>query len=65
LIADSLDMFADGVAYGIALSAFNRGLAFKATAAMASGGALLTLVSVSYWTVSVEAYLAALQRAAS
>jgi Co/Zn/Cd efflux system component len=43
LIADSLDMFADAVAYGIALSAFNRGTAFKARAAMASGGVLLTL----------------------
>jgi Co/Zn/Cd efflux system component len=28
LIADSLDMFADAVGYGIALSAFNRGTAF-------------------------------------
>lgn len=43
LIADSLDMFADAVAYGIALSAFNRGAAFKARAAMVSGGVLLTL----------------------
>jgi Co/Zn/Cd efflux system component len=43
LIADSLDMFADAVAYGIALSAFNRGTAFEARAAMASGGALLVL----------------------
>jgi Co/Zn/Cd efflux system component len=36
-------MFADAVAYGIALSAFNRGTAFEARAAMASGGVLLTL----------------------
>jgi Co/Zn/Cd efflux system component len=43
LIADSLDMFADAVAYGIALCAFSRGAAFKARAAMASGGVLLTL----------------------
>ena len=43
LIADSLDMFADGVAYGIALSAFNRGAVFKARAAMASGSVLLML----------------------
>jgi Co/Zn/Cd efflux system component len=43
LIADSLDMFADAVAYGIALSAFKRGTAFKARAAMVSGGVLLTL----------------------
>jgi len=32
LIADSLDMFADEVAYGIALSAFNWGVAFEALA---------------------------------
>lgn len=43
LLADSLDMFADAVAYGIALVAFNRGSAFKARAAVASGGVLLTL----------------------
>jgi Co/Zn/Cd efflux system component len=43
LIADSLDMLADAVAYGIALSAFNRGTAFKARAAMVSGGVLLIL----------------------
>ncbi|WP_263356596.1 cation transporter [Acidicapsa ligni] len=43
LIADSLDMFADAVAYAIALSAFNRGTAFKAKAAMVSGGVLLIL----------------------
>jgi Co/Zn/Cd efflux system component len=43
LIADSLDMFADAVAYGIALSAFNRGTAFEARAAMASGGVLPAL----------------------
>jgi Co/Zn/Cd efflux system component len=43
LIADSLDMFADAVAYGIALSAFNRGTAYKARAATVSGGVLLTL----------------------
>lgn len=43
LIADSLDMFADAVAYGIALSAFNRGTAFRAKAAMVSGGVLLIL----------------------
>jgi Co/Zn/Cd efflux system component len=42
LIADSLDMLADAVAFGIALSAFNRGRAFKATAARVSGGVLLT-----------------------
>ena len=43
LIADSLDMFADAVAYGIALAAFNRGLGFKAKAATISGKVLLTL----------------------
>jgi Co/Zn/Cd efflux system component len=43
LIADSLDMFADAVAYGIALRALNRGPAFKARAALVSGGVLLTL----------------------
>ena len=43
LIADSLDMFADAVAYGISLSAFNRGTAYKARAAMVSGGVLLIL----------------------
>jgi Co/Zn/Cd efflux system component len=43
LIADSLDMFADAVAYGIALSAFNQGTAFEARAAMASGAVLLAL----------------------
>jgi Co/Zn/Cd efflux system component len=43
LIADSLDMFADAVAYGIALSALHRDAAFKARAAMASGGVLLIL----------------------
>ena len=43
LIADSFDMFADAVAYGIALSAFNHGAAFKARAARVSGGVLLTL----------------------
>lgn len=43
LIADSLDMFADAVAYGIALAAFNRGLGFMAKAATISGKVLLTL----------------------
>jgi Co/Zn/Cd efflux system component len=43
LIADSLDMFADAVAYGIALSALHRAAAFKAKAAMASGGVLMIL----------------------
>jgi Co/Zn/Cd efflux system component len=32
LIADSLDMFTDAVAYGITLSAFNWGTAFEALA---------------------------------
>ncbi len=43
LIADSLDMCADAAAYGIALAAINRGLAFKARAAAASGSVLLVL----------------------
>ncbi len=43
LIADSLDMLADAIAYGIALAAINRGLAFKARAAAASGSVLLVL----------------------
>lgn len=43
LIADSLDMLADAVAYAIALSAFNRGDAFKARAATLSGALLLAL----------------------
>lgn len=43
LIADSLDMFADAVAYGIALAAFNRGFEFKAKAARLSGYVLLAL----------------------
>ena len=43
LIADSLDMFADAVAYCIALAASNRGLGFKARAAMMSGTLLLIL----------------------
>ena len=36
-------MFADAVAYGIALAAINRGLAFKARAAATSGSLLLVL----------------------
>jgi Co/Zn/Cd efflux system component len=43
LIADSLDMLADAVAYGIALAAFNRDLVFRARAATMSGRVLLTL----------------------
>lgn len=43
LIADSLDMFADAVAYGIALAAINRGLGFKVKAAATSGSVLLVL----------------------
>jgi len=43
LIADSLDMFADAIAYGIALAAFNRGPVFKANAARMSGAVLITL----------------------
>ena len=43
LIADSLDMFADAAAYGIALMAESRGLVFKARAARLSGLLLLIL----------------------
>ena len=46
LIGDSLDMFADAVAYGIALMAMSRGLLFKARAARLSG-LLLLLLGVS------------------
>ena len=43
LIADSLDMLADGVAYAIALIAQRRGPAFKVGAARASGFVLAAL----------------------
>lgn len=43
LIADSLDMFADAIAYGIALAAMRRGAAFRAQAAAVSGSLLLLL----------------------
>ncbi|MBV8629443.1 MAG: cation transporter [Silvibacterium sp.] len=45
LIADSLDMFADATAYGIALIASRRGPRFKARAATWSGLMLLVLGS--------------------
>ena len=66
LLADSLDMLADAVAYSIALIAFNRGTAFKARAAMGSGGVLLILgIGVLLDSLSAEVYSAALQRATS
>lgn len=43
LIADSLDMLGDALAYSIALSAVHRGDLFKARAAKASGSVLLVL----------------------
>lgn len=43
LIADSLDMFADATAYGVALSAVTRGSLFKARAASVRGGVLMAL----------------------
>lgn len=43
LIADSLDMFADASAYGIALAAIGRSAGFKASAARLSGTVLLAL----------------------
>ena len=43
LIADSLDMLADAMAYGIALAAWSRTADFKASAARISGTLLLVL----------------------
>jgi cation diffusion facilitator family transporter len=43
LIADSLDMLADAMAYGIALAAWSRTADFKASAARFSGTLLLVL----------------------
>lgn len=46
LIADSLDMLADASAYGIALVAWHRSMAFKSRAATLSGS-LLSIMGVS------------------
>lgn len=43
VLADALDMLADGCAYGIALMAVTRGIDFKKNAARVSGGVLLLL----------------------
>ena len=43
VLADALDMLADGCAYGIALMAVTRGIEFKRNAARVSGGVLLLL----------------------
>lgn len=43
LIADGLDMFADAIAYAIALAAVSRGRRFKANSARISGFLLLAL----------------------
>lgn len=43
VLADALDMLADGCAYGIALMALSRGIEFKRNAARVSGGVLLLL----------------------
>jgi len=45
LLADALDMLTDAVAYGLALMAITRGLAFKKNAARWSGGILVLLGS--------------------
>ena len=43
VLADALDMLADGCAYGIALMAVTRGIDFKKNAARVSGSVLLLL----------------------
>lgn len=43
ILADALDMLTDAIAYGLALMAVSRGLAFKKNAARWSGGVLVLL----------------------
>lgn len=43
VIADALDMLSDALAYGIALAAIGKGVAFKSRAAMVSGTVLMIL----------------------